>query len=111
MKDKTKQALKDLRETVADHEYEDRGSDVLVDLGDLKRLLRWAQNKDHTWLKGDRVKRTGARVPFNWMTEEHEGLVLEDSLEDGIALVEWDNAPDDQRRLKMYHNEIKLAKP
>lgn len=110
MKDKTKKALKDLLENVSDHEMEDRGPDVLVDLEDLKRVLRWAQNSAHIWFEGDRVRLTGTRVPFSWLEEDTLGTVVGESHEDGCAYVHWDGAPDGEERIRMFHNEIKRIK-
>lgn len=110
MKDKVKTALVSLREAVEDHEAETEFSAVTVDLGDLKRLLRWAQNEAHVWFIGDRVGLTGARVPFNWLTQDMHGTVIEESHEDGRARVEWDSGPEDDNRVWMFHNEIKKLK-
>lgn len=110
MKEKAKQALKCLLENVSEHEMEDRGSEVLSDIDDLKTLLRWAQNSAHIWFIGDRVKLTGARVPFNWLKGDTLGTVVGESHEDGCAYVHWDGAPDGEERIRMFHNEIKLAK-
>lgn len=111
MKDKVRNALKRLLENVADHEMEDRGSSVLVDLSDLKRLMRWAQNNAHVWFEGDRVTWTGASVgSMPWLRMGMLGTVLEDAGEDGIARVEWDGVPELHNRVRMYHNEIKRIK-
>lgn len=110
MKSKVKQALRSLLEDVADHEAETEFSAVTVDLGDLKTLMRWAQNTAYVWFEGDRVKWTGVRIPLDWMTADMLGTVLEDSGDDGTAYVEWDGAPEYNRRAKMFHNEIKRVK-
>jgi hypothetical protein len=110
VKDKTKKALKSLLADVAEHEMEDRGSHVLVNIGDLKTLTRWAQNKDHIWFLGDRVKLTGVRVPFRWLEGDALGTVVGESHEDGCAYVRWDSAPDGEQRVRMFHNEIKRVK-
>lgn len=110
MKEKNKEALRELLENVKDHEEVSDFSAVSVDLKALKRLLRWSQDKAYVWFKGDRVKRTDTRTPFGWLKEGHEGIVLEDSTDEGTVMVEWDNAPDEYRKTMMYHNEIKLVK-
>lgn len=110
MKQKTRETLKSLLNDVAKHEREDGGPDVTVDLKDLKRLLRWAQNKDYVWFEGDRVERTGVRIPLGWMTDDMQGTVLEDSGDDSTVWVEWDGAPEHHRRVKMFHNEVRRVK-
>lgn len=110
MKDKAKKALKSLLADVKVHESETSYSAVEVDKEELKTLLRWAQNHAHVWFIGDRVKLTGVRVPFNWLTDDMLGTVVDESHEDGCAYVHWDGAPEDDRRVKMYHNEIKRVK-
>lgn len=107
MKQKTRDALRGILKDVAKHEAEAGGPDVTVDLGELTRLLRWAQNKDHIWFKGDRVKWTGVSVPFGWLDEGMEGTVIGESHEDGRAHVEWNGGPENANRVWMYHNEIK----
>lgn len=112
MKDKTRKALKGLLKHVAAEEAADPAWPYVdgVNKEDLKRLMRWAQNESYAWFEGDRVELTGARVPFPWLEGEVQGTVLEDTGEDGIACVEWDGAPKDNKRVKMYHNEIKRVK-
>lgn len=108
MKDKVKQAMRSLLEEVADHEAETDFSAVSVDLGDLKRVLRWAQNNAYVWFEGDRVKRTGdGRLGLDWMSHGMLGTVDDDSRDDGTCIVIWDGGPRHHRRMKMYHNEIK----
>lgn len=113
MKSKVKDALKSVLDDVAKHEKEDGGPDVTVDLGDLKRLLRWAQNSASVWFEGDRVCLTGTRVPYDFLEDGYErgihGTVYMDSEDDGTAMVTWDNDPAEQR-VRMFHNEIKLVK-
>ena len=110
MKDKVKQALKGILGDVRKHEAETEDSDVTVDLADLKRLLRWVQNDAHIWFNGDKVEWTGASIPFNWVTEESVGIVVEEGLDSGTPFVKWDTAPEHQEPIKMFHNEIKLVK-
>jgi hypothetical protein len=114
MKKKVKEALRGLLENVEDHEAETEFSAVSVDLGDLKRLLRWAQNSAYVWFEGDRVKLTGVRVPYDFLEDGYseglQGTVYADSEDDGTAIVEWDDAPEDLRRVRMFHNEIKKIK-
>lgn len=110
MKDKNKAALKGLKDSLEQHEKETAYSGVEVDKEELRTLLRWAQNSAHIWFEGDRVKWTGARVPFNWIEEGMLGTVIIESHDDGKARVEWDGGPGDENRVWMFHNEIKLAK-
>jgi len=111
MKNKVKQALKSLLEDVAVHESETQYSAVEVDVTELKTLLRWAQNESYVWFEGDRVKRTGVgKTPFSWLEMGMEGTVLDDSGDDGTCRVEWDGGPEDENRVKMFHNEIKRLK-
>lgn len=109
MKQKIREALKSVLKDVAKHEAEQGGPDVTVDLGELKRLLRWAQNNANVWFEGDRVEWTGATVgSMPWLRMDMLGTVVEDGGEDGIARVKWDGVPEIS--VRMYHNEIKLAK-
>lgn len=110
MKDKNKQALKGLLESLEQHEKDTTYFGVEVDKEELRTLLRWAQNSAHIWFIGDRVKLTGTRVPFNWLKDDTLGTVVGESHEDGCAYVDWDGAPDGEHRIRMFHNEIKLAK-
>jgi len=111
MKNKVKQALKSLLEEVAVHESETQHSAVGVDLGDLKRVLRWAQNSAYVWFEGDRVVRTGVSVnEFPWLTRGMEGTALSDSDDGGRVRVEWDGGLDGNNRAMMFHNEIKKLK-
>ncbi len=110
MKSKVKQALRSLLEDVAVHDSETSYSAVEVDKEELKTLLRWAQNSAHVWFEGDRVKRTGASVPFDWLNTEMEGTVMGESDKGGSVRVEWDNGPEGDNRVVMYHNEIKRIK-
>jgi len=114
MKDKTKKALKGLLESVKTHESETSYSAVEVDKEELRTLLRWAQNSAYVWFEGDRVKLTGVRIPYDFLEDGYskglQGTVYTDSEDDGTALVEWDDAPEDLRRVRMFHNEIKRTK-
>jgi hypothetical protein len=112
MKEKTIASLRNLLEEVADHEAETSFSAVSVDLADLKRVLRWAQNSAYIWFVGDRVKRTGASVPYGWLEMGMEGTVISEDHGDGRARVEWDGGPEDdgENRVWMFHNEIKKVK-
>lgn len=109
MKSKVVKALKSLLDDVTDQDDETY-SVVMVDKADLKRVLRWAQNSAHIWFEGDRVKLTGVRVPFRWLEDDMEGTVIEESLEDGRAHVEWDGGPVGKNRVWMFHNEIKRVR-
>lgn len=110
MKEKTVKALRGLLKDVAKHEAESGGPDVTVDLADLKRVLRWAQNSAHVWFIGDRVILTGASVPFRWLEDTMVGTVVEESLEDGKAKVEWAGGPAGKNSVWMFHNEIRRVK-
>jgi hypothetical protein len=111
LKDKVKKTLRQLREDVRIHESETQYSAVEVDKDDLKRLLRWAQNSSYVWFEGDRVKRTGdGKPPYGWLDMGMLGTAYADSDDDGTVYVEWDDAPEEDRRIRMFHNEIKLVK-
>lgn len=112
MKKKNIDALKGLKESLEQHEKETAYSAVEVCKEELRTLLRWAQNSAHVWFEGDRVKWTGASVPYNWFEGEMLGTVIVESHDDGKARVEWDGGPEDdgENRVWMFHNEIKLAK-
>lgn len=109
MKQKNRDALLGLKESVEQHRRETTYSAVEVDADELETLLRWAQNKAHQYFEGDRVKTTGVRVPFGWLSMGSEGTVIAESDNEGVCRVEWDGGPDGDSRVLMYHNEIKLA--
>jgi hypothetical protein len=114
MKQSNKDALRGLLETLTQHEKETTYSGVEVDKEELRTLLYWAQNKAYVWFEGDRVKLTGTRVPYGFLDDGYAlgllGTVYADSEDDGTVHVEWDNAPEKYRRVRMFHNEVKLAK-
>lgn len=112
MNEKTRNALRNLQNDLSVTEDIDPEGDTLVtSREDLNRVLRWAQNSAHVWFFGDRVEWSGASVPYNFITKGIRGTVVEeDSEENGIAMVQWDGAPVQYDRVKMFHNEIKLAK-
>lgn len=111
MKEKTKQALRGLLESVEQHEKETTYSAVEVDKDELKRLLRWAQNHAHVYFEGDQVEWTGARVrDMPWLVMGMTGTVLTDSYDDGTVRVEWEQGPEGFNRGLMYHNEYRRTK-
>lgn len=110
MKKKNRDALKGLKESLEQHRKETTYGAVEVDVDELDTLLRWMQNKAHHYFVGDRVKSTGASTPYGWVHEDGvQGTVYAESDERSITWVEWDNAPEESRRVEMYHNEIRLA--
>jgi hypothetical protein len=111
LKKKNRNAIKGLKESLEQHEKETTYGAVEVDKEELRTLLRWAQNKSHHYFEGDRVKATGASVPFRWLEMDMEGTVIAESDDKSICRVEWEGGPadDGENRVMMYHNEIRLA--
>lgn len=111
MKQKNRDAIKGLKDSVYHHRKETTYSAVEVDVEELETLLRWAQDKSHHYFVGDRVKsRIDAAPPQEWLVKGDEGTVIVESDSEGICRVEWDEGPDGEGRVRMYHNEIRLAK-
>ncbi len=111
MKKKNRDAIKGLKEALEQHRKETTYGAVEVDIDELDTLLRWAQNKAHHYFEGDRVQETGTFVPdAPWLDNGMEGTVISESADDATCRVEWDGGPEDDNRIRMFHNEIKLAK-